>query len=82
MMPINQADINKLPIGSKLSSDQARRYLRNLSEWKTQSTTDKLFNKNVNLSKIRDDIDNLLIEGKDLMSLIIYNLLFLVVAMT
>ena len=64
MMPINQADINKLPIGSKLSSDQARRYLRNLSEWKTQSTTDKLFNKNVNLSKIRDDIDNLLIEGK------------------
>ena len=64
MMPINQADINKLPIGSKLSSDQARRYLRNLSDWKTQSTTDKLFNKNVNLSKIRVDIDNLLIEGK------------------
>ena len=32
MMPINQADINKLPIGSKLSSDQARRYLRNLSD--------------------------------------------------
>ena len=34
--------------------------LRNLSDWKTQSTTDKLFNKNVNLSKIRDDIDNFL----------------------
>jgi hypothetical protein len=64
MMPINQAEINKLPIGNKLSSDQARKYLRNLSTWKTQSITDKLFNKNTTLSKVRDDIDNLLIEGK------------------